>query len=468
MAEKDFRIESDTLGPVEIPKDALWGPQTQRSKNNFHTGSLMPIQIIRALLQIKRAAAQANMDTGSQTKEKGEAIVETIDQLLALSNEKLQQYFPLHVYQTGSGTQTNMNVNEVVANLANKNHEGLGILPNDDVNMGQSSNDTFPTAMNLVATQALDELKPSIEHLIKELTIKQDEYWTTVKVGRTHLQDAVPLTFGQELSGYISALNHDLSYIKELEETLYELPIGGTAVGTGLNAAKGMPEEIAQRLAKEYGHDFKVDTNKFFGLANHSGINVVHGALKTLASDMFKIAQDIRFLGSGPRAGLGELNLPANEPGSSIMPGKVNPTQAEAVTMAAMRVFGNDVTITMAASQGNFEMNVFKPVMIDAFLESADILSGTIMGFADKMIHGLTINEEQMKKDVDNSLMTVTALSPHIGYHAAAEIAQAAARENTTLREAALKSGKVTAEQYDEWMNPLEMTNAENTKPIDD
>lgn len=468
MSEKGYRVESDTLGPVEIPEGALWGPQTQRSKNNFHAGALMPISIIRALLQIKKAAAYANVDTKRETEEKGHAIIEAINELLALDDEKLQQYFPLHIYQTGSGTQTNMNVNEVVANLANKENPGLDILPNDDVNMGQSSNDTFPTAMNLVATQALDNLKPALKHLINELKIKQDEYWTTVKVGRTHLQDAVPLTFGQEISGYISALNHDLSYIDELEPTLYELPIGGTAVGTGLNAAPGMSEEIAERLSSEYGHHFKVDTNKFFGLANHSGINVVHGALKTLAADMFKIAQDIRFLGSGPRAGLGEINLPANEPGSSIMPGKVNPTQAEAVTMAALRVFGNDTTITMAASQGNFEMNVYKPVMIAAFLESADILTGTILGFADKMIHGMEINQKRMKDDVDNSLMTVTALSPHIGYHAAAEIAQAADRDHTTLREAALKSGKVTAEQYDQWMNPLEMTNALHDKPIDD
>lgn len=468
MPEKGYRIESDTLGPVEIPENALWGPQTQRSKNNFHAGALMPISIIRALLQIKNAAAHANIATKRETEEKGRAIIKAIHELLALDDKELQQYFPLHIYQTGSGTQTNMNVNEVVANLANKENPGLNILPNDDVNMGQSSNDTFPTAMNLVATQALDNLKPSLKHLIKELKVKQDEYWTTVKVGRTHLQDAVPLTFGQEISGYISALNHDLSYINELEETLYELPIGGTAVGTGLNAAPGMSERIAKRLSGKYGHHFKVDTNKFFGLANHSGLNVVHGALKTLAADMFKIAQDIRFLGSGPRAGLGEIHLPANEPGSSIMPGKVNPTQAEAVTMAAMRVFGNDTTITMAASQGNFEMNVYKPVMIASFLESADILSGTISSFADKMIHGMTINEKRMARDVTDSLMTVTALSPHIGYHAAAEIAQAADRNHTTLRNAALKSGKVTAEEYDKWMKPLTMTNALNTKPIDD
>ena len=468
MAENSYRIESDTLGPVEIPKDALWGPQTQRSKNNFHAGALMPIAIIRALLHIKKAAALANMKMGKQTPEKGEAIVKAIDQLLSLDDEKLRTDFPLHIYQTGSGTQTNMNVNEVVANLANKNNPGLNILPNDDVNMGQSSNDTFPTAMNLVAVGAVDNLKKAIKHLVDELLIKEKEYWTTVKVGRTHLQDAVPLTFGQEISGYISALNHGLDYLNKLEPTLEELPIGGTAVGTGLNAADGMAESIAKTLSKEYGHTFNVETNKFFGLANHSGLDVVHGAIKTIAADLFKIAQDIRFLGSGPRAGLGELELPANEPGSSIMPGKVNPTQAEAVTMAALRVFGNDTTITVAASQGNFEMNVYKPVMIAAFLESAEILSETTIGFADKMIHGMKINKEQMQKDIDNSLMTVTALSPHIGYHAAAEIAQLADKEGLTLRQAALKSGKVTEKEYDEWINPLEMTKATETKPIND
>ena len=309
--------------------------------------------------------------------------------------------------------------------------------------------------------EALDKLKPAVQHLINELKIKQDKYWETVKVGRTHLQDAVPLTFGQEVSGYVAALEHDLKYIEQFEPTLEELAIGGTAVGTGLNAAEGMPEKIAEKLSQAYGLKLTAKSNKFYGLSHHSGLNVVHGALKTLAADMFKIAQDIRFLASGPRAGYGELHIPANEPGSSIMPGKVNPTQAEAVTMAALRVFGNDVVVSTASSQGNFEMNVFKPVMIDAFLESADLLTGTTMGFADKMIHGLTVNEKRMKELLDNSLMTVTALSPHIGYHDSAKIAQAADKAGSTLKEAALKSGKVTEEQYDEWMDPLKMTNAD-------
>ena len=421
----------------------------------------MPLAIIRALLNIKKAAAQANLATGQITSAKGQLIVQAIDELLALDDEALRQDFPLKVYQTGSGTQTNMNVNEVVANKCKQLQPELTILPNDDVNRGQSSNDTFPTAMNIVAVEALDQLLPAVQHLIDELKVKQDQYWHTVKVGRTHLQDATPLTFGQEVSGYVAALEHDLAYLQTLAPTLLELAIGGTAVGTGLNAAPGMADQIAAKMSAIYGHHFTAQTNKFYGLAHHSGLAVVHGALKTLAADLFKIAQDLRFLASGPRAGYGELNLPANEPGSSIMPGKVNPTQAEAVTMAVMRVFGNDVVVSMASSQGNFEMNVFKPVLVAAFLESTDLLTGTITGFADKLVHGLTVNEARMKELLANSLMTVTALSPHLGYHASAKIAQAAAQNGTTLREAALASGQVTAAQYDEWMDLLKMTNVD-------
>ena len=465
MSEQDVRIEHDTLGPVKIPQNALWGPQTERSRNNFPSGELMPLAIIRAFLHIKKAAAEANVEVGDEPEEKGQVIVAAIEKLLQLNDSELQKDFPLHVLQTGSGTQSNMNVNEVVANLANKLYPGCNISPNDDVNRGQSSNDTFPTAMNIVAVKALDKLEPAIQHLIDELKIKQDKYWKTVKVGRTHLQDATPITFGQEISGYLSALKHDLAYLKELKPTLYELAIGGTAVGTGLNAAPGMTDRIARKLAKVYGHDFKVKTNKFWGLAHHSGLVVVHGALKTLAADLFKIAQDIRFLASGPRAAYHELNIPSNEPGSSIMPGKVNPTQAEAVTMAAAKVFGNDTTITFAASQGNFEMNVFKPVIIAAFLDSCDILTGTITGFTDKMISGLTVNAAKMDELLENSLMTVTALSPHLGYHEAAKIAQTADQDGITLREAALRSGKLTAKQYDEWMDFMRMTNLERTEP---
>lgn len=455
----EYRTEEDTLGPVKIPADALWGPQTERSRHNFPTGQYMPLPVIRALLNIKKAAAQANLELAQIDEVRGNLIIEAIDSLLALDDEELRKDFPLKVYQTGSGTQTNMNTNEVVAHKAHELNPDVEILPNDHVNMGQSSNDTFPTAMNMAAVDAVAKLEKATQHLIDELKVKQDQYWRTVKVGRTHLQDATPLTFGQEVSGYVSALEHDLTYLENLRPTLLELAIGGTAVGTGLNAAPGMPEKIAEKVSAVYGHEFTAKSNKFYGLAHHSGLNVVHGAIKTLAADVFKIAQDIRFLASGPRAGYGELNIPANEPGSSIMPGKVNPTQAEAVTMAAMRVFGNDVVVSMSSSQGNFEMNVYKPVLIDAFLESADLLAGTMTGFADKMIHGLTVNEERMAELLDNSLMTVTALSPYIGYHDSAVIAQTADREGTTLREAALKSGKVTEAQYDEWMDYTKMTN---------
>ena len=455
----EFRIEEDTLGEVKIPKTALWGPQTERSRNNFLTGRFMPIEIIRALLQIKKAAAQSNMELNQISEAKGKLIVESIDTLLALSDEDLRKDFPLKVYQTGSGTQTNMNCNEVVAHQAAKLNPELEILPNDDVNKGQSSNDIFPTAMNIVAADAVAKLEESAQHLIDELKKKQEKYWRVVKIGRTHLQDATPLTFGQEVSGWVSALEHDLEYLKQLDGTLLELAMGGTAVGTGLNAAPGFADVIAEKVGKVYGHEFTAKSNKFYGLSHHSNLNVVHGAMKTLADDLMKIANDVRFLASGPRAGYDELNIPANEPGSSIMPGKVNPTQAEAITMAAVRVTGNDVVVGMASSQGNFEMNVYKPVLIEAFLESADLLAGTMRGFADKMISGLTVNEARMKELVDNSLMTVTALSPHIGYHDSAKIAQKADKEGTTLREAAIASGKVTPEQFDEWVDPLKMTN---------
>ncbi|WP_125710816.1 class II fumarate hydratase [Companilactobacillus zhongbaensis] len=455
----NFRTESDTLGEVKIPETALWGAQTERSRNNFPTGEKMPLEIIKALLQIKKAAAIANKEVKSIDAAKADLIVEAIDKLLALDDEELRQDFPLVIYQTGSGTQTNMNCNEVVAHMAAKINPDIEILPNDDVNKGQSSNDIFPTAMNITAARAVDKLEESLQHLIDELKAKQEKYWKVVKIGRTHLQDATPLTFGQEVSGYVSALEHDLAYLKQLNPTLGELAMGGTAVGTGLNAAPGFADIIAKEMSTLYGVEFTADTNKFYGLAHHSGLNVVHGAIKTLAADLMKIANDIRFLGSGPRSGYGELNIPANEPGSSIMPGKVNPTQAEAITMAAVRVMGNDVVVDIASSQGNFEMNVYKPVLISAFLESAELLAGTMTGFADKMIHGLTVNEERMEELVNQSLMTVTALSPHIGYHESATIAQDAQKEGTSLREAAVKSGLLTAEQFDEWVVPIDMTN---------
>lgn len=465
MVNNDFRIEEDTLGKVKIPRSSLWGPQTQRSKNNFQAGEYMPLSIIKALLQIKKQAAIANKELKELSQQKSQLIVKAIDRLLSLSDKKLRADFPLKIYQTGSGTQTNMNANEVVSNLAFKISPQIKILPNDDVNHGQSSNDTFPTAMNIAASLAVKKLEKAVSHLTKVFKEKQKKYWQTVKIGRTHLQDATPLTFGQEISGWVSSLEHDLYYLKQLEPTLLELPIGGTAVGTGLNAAPGLADKVAFKLSKLYRLDFSARTNKFFGLAAHSPLNVVHGGIKTLAADLMKIANDIRFLASGPRAGYGELNLPANEPGSSIMPGKVNPTQAEALTMATVRVAGNDVVINMASSQGNFEMNVYKPVLIAAFLESVKILTETVKGFTDKMVAGLSVNQKRMSTLVQRSLMTVTALSPHIGYQASAKIAQAANKTGSTLKEAALKSGKVTENQFNKWVDPLKMTNIGATFP---
>ncbi|ETI99889.1 MAG: hypothetical protein Q611_LSC00194G0001, partial [Leuconostoc sp. DORA_2] len=456
---QEYRIETDAIGEVKVPLDAAWMAQTQRSLQNFPTGARMPLAIIRALLNIKRAAALANQANGSLDSERANAIVTTIDSLLTLGDVDLRKDFPLSVYQTGSGTQTNMNTNEVVAHLASQ--QGVAVLPNDHVNMGQSSNDIFPTAMHIVAVAAVNQVEIAITHLIDELRVKQVAFWDVIKVGRTHLQDATPLTFGQELSGYIAALKHNLDNIAAIRPQLYELAMGGTAVGTGLNANTALGAKIAEIISDVYGFPFTGDSNKFYGLANHTALNTMHGALKSLAADLMKIGNDIRFLASGPRGGYGELKIPANEPGSSIMPGKVNPTQVEALTMAAVRVFGNDTTITMASSQGNFELNVFKPVMIDAFLESTDLLAGTMTGFADRLVRGLEVNPDRMRELLDNSLMTVTALSPHIGYHAAAEIAQSADKNGTTLKVAALASGEITEAQYDEWMDFMAMTNLE-------
>lgn len=454
----EYRIEEDTLGKVKVPKKALWGPQTERSRHNFPTGPLMPVAVIRALINIKLAAATVNQVQQTLTPEKARLIEKASRQLLSLNDSQLMADFPLHVYQTGSGTQTNMNVNEVIANLCGQLDSKLTILPNDDVNHSQSSNDTFPTAMNIAATLAVLKLKPQVEHLIAVLTKKQEQYWDVVKIGRTHLQDATPITFGQEISGWVSALTHDLHFLDETSQTLLEVPIGGTAVGTGLNTTPGFASAMVAELSTAYGLPFKTQ-NQFYGLANHSGITATHGAVRTLAADLLKIANDIRFLASGPRAGYGELSIPANEPGSSIMPGKVNPTQAEAMAMAATRVMGNDTTIEIAASQGNFEMNVYKPVIIFSFLESVELLTGIMTNFTDKMVAGITVNQDRMNQLVDNSLMTVTALSPHIGYHKAAEIAQKAHEDGTKLKVAALALGYVTADDFDKWMKPIDMTN---------
>lgn len=454
----DFRVESDTIGPVNIPANVLWGAQTERSRQNFKAGNKMPLDVIRVLLVIKRSAAVANGQLRKLTEEKSDLIIKSADALLQLEDAELRRDFPLRVYQTGSGTQTNMNVNEVIAHMAKQLNSSLEILPNDDVNMGQSSNDVFPTAMNIAATQALKNVITEVQKLTITLKNKQDLYWETVKIGRTHLQDATPLTFGQEISGWVSMLDHDLGFINGTKESLYELPLGGTAVGTGLNTTKEFTEIVNDELSKYYQGKFNVKNNKFYGLAAHSAINAVHGTLKTLAADLLKIANDVRFLASGPRAGYGELNIPANEPGSSIMPGKVNPTQAEALTMAAVRVIGNDTVISVAASQGNFEMNVYKPVIIEAFLESANLLALTVNGFNEKMIAGMTVNEKKMAALVDNSLMTVTALSPHLGYHKSAEIAQKAQKQGLSLKEVALDSGEISESDFDKWVDPKKMT----------
>ncbi|USS88873.1 class II fumarate hydratase [Fructilactobacillus cliffordii] len=454
----EYRTESDTLGDVQVPKNALWGAQTERSRHNFPVGPLMPVQVIRALLVIKRAAAQVNDKDQKLAPEKAAAIATSVDQLLDLDDAALMQDFPLHVYQTGSGTQTNMNVNEVITHVVQQNQPDLTVQPNDDVNASQSSNDTFPTAMNMAAYQAVQALMSPLQHLITAFQQLESKYQVVVKIGRTHLQDATPLTFDQEVSGWRSTLQRDQQALQENAQGLLELPIGGTAVGTGLNTPAGFDEQMVQALSQAQEVHYRVG-NKFAGLSAHSALLNTHGAVRTLASDLLKIANDIRFLASGPRAGYGELTIPANEPGSSIMPGKVNPTQAEAMTMAATRIMGNDTTLTVANSQGNFEMNVYKPVMIATFLESVGLLTDLLPNFTDKMVSGIQVNRERMQQLVDSSLMTVTALSPHIGYHHAAEIANQAAQANENLRDAALASGYLTAAEFDQWVNPLRMTN---------
>lgn len=453
---QDYRIEKDSLGEVKIPKNVLWGPQTQRSRNNFKIGGPMPFEMIRALLEVKKAAAIVNKKNHEIANEKADLIVKTVDQLLA---GDYADAFPLVVYQTGSGTQTNMNVNEVIVHLAASIDPHITLLANDDVNHSQSSNDVFPTAMAMAAYDAVKKLLTVLSQFEKSLTAKAVEFRQVVKIGRTHLQDATPITFGQEISGWVSQVHHDLSYLEDGKRTLLELPIGATAVGTGLNTVTGFDTAMVQQLSVQKSVDYQLAANKFQALAAHSGLNFVHGILKTLAADLIKIGNDIRFLASGPRAGYGEINIPANEPGSSIMPGKVNPTQIEALTMVCARVFGNDTTISFAASQGNFEMNVYKPLIISSFLESANLLTQVIDSVDRHLIGGITVNRDRMSASVDDSLMTVTALSPHIGYEKSAKIAQKALHEKTSLREAAVGSGYVTQEEFDNWVDPLAMTN---------
>ena len=460
----DPRTETDSLGAVEVPGDRYWGAQTQRSLHHFRIGDpsteRMPIEVIRALALLKKAAARVNVSDGRLDRGIGDLIVAAAEEILAGS---LDEEFPLFVWQTGSGTQSNMNVNEVIANRAIEMAGGeLGskrpIHPNDHVNLSQSSNDTFPTAMHVAAVRELTEgLLPSVRELRDALDGKAREFADIVKIGRTHLQDAVPLTFGQEFSGYVAQLDADLERIEHSLEGLYELAIGGTAVGTGLNAPPGFGDACAAEIARLTGAPFRSAPNRFAALAASDAIVSASGALVTLAASLMKIANDIRLLGSGPRAGIGELMLPENEPGSSIMPGKVNPTQSEAVTMVAVQVMGNHAAITVAGSQGNLELNVFRPVMIRNFLQAARLLGDVCRSFREFCVDDLRVDRERVDELVHRSLMLVTALTPRIGYDKAAEIAEKAHREGLTLKGSALALGYLSEAEFDEVVDPQKM-----------
>ncbi|WP_054949315.1 class II fumarate hydratase [Numidum massiliense] len=456
----DYRIECDTIGEIKVPADKLWGAQTQRSSQNFRIGTeKMPKEVIRAFAMLKKGAALANKQLNNLEAEKADAIVQAADEILA---GKLDEHFPLVVWQTGSGTQSNMNVNEVIAHRANEilaeKGSSLRVHPNDDVNRSQSSNDTFPTALHVAAVIAVeDTLLPAIAKLKETLRHKSEKFQHIIKTGRTHLQDATPLTLGQEISGWYRMLEKDAQMVAESAAHLKELAIGGTAVGTGLNAHPDFGDQVAAEISEMAGKQFTSAKNKFHSLTSYDEVVYAHGALKALAADMMKIANDVRWLASGPRCGIGELTIPANEPGSSIMPGKVNPTQSEAVTMVAVQVMGNDATIGFAASQGNFELNVFKPVIIYNFLQSARLLADAIVSFHDNCAVGIEPNEEVIADHLNNSLMLVTALNPHIGYENAAKIAKLAFNENLTLKEAAIKSGLLTEEQFEQFVRPEQM-----------
>ncbi|MCM3125340.1 class II fumarate hydratase [Mesobacillus sp. AQ2] len=456
----DYRIERDTIGEIKVPSDKYWGAQTQRSKQNFKIGTeKMPIEVIYAFAEVKKAAARVNAASGKLSETKAKAIETACDEVLA---GQFDTHFPLVVWQTGSGTQSNMNVNEVVARRANEllaeQQAEEKVHPNDDVNMSQSSNDTFPTAMHIAAVKKVAaEVLPALELLKETLRKKEQEFNEIIKIGRTHLQDATPLTLGQEISGWKAMLEKDKQMIEDGLKYVRDLAIGGTAVGTGINAAKDFGDQVASQLSSQTGETFRSAPNKFQALTSHDEIVFLHGALKGLAADLMKIANDVRWLASGPRSGIGELSIPANEPGSSIMPGKVNPTQSEALTMVATQVFGNDATIGFAASQGNFELNVFKPVIIYNFLQSARLLADGMRSFNDNCAEGIEANLDVIAGHVDRSLMLVTSLNPHIGYEKAAEIAKLAFKENTTLKEAAIKTGYLSPEQYDEWVKPEKM-----------
>jgi len=456
------RTESDSMGNIEVPVDRYWGAQTARSLIHFDIGTdTMPPELIRAFGILKKAAALVNLDLGKLSPEKAKLIVQAADEVIA---GKLNDHFPLHIWQTGSGTQTNMNANEVISNRAIEIAGGVmgskkPIHPNDDVNMSQSSNDTFPTAMHIAAaTQVSQELIPSLEKLRDAFDAKAREFETVVKIGRTHLMDATPLTVGQEMSGWVSLLTRDVGRIREALWGLYDLAIGGTAVGTGINAHPEFAKRAAKKIAELTGLPFESHPNKFAALSAHDELVFASGALKTLAASLMKIANDVRWLASGPRAGFGELVLPENEPGSSIMPGKVNPTQSEAMTMVAVQVMGNDAAVGFAGSQGNFELNVFKPVIIFNFLNSVRLLTDACRSFREHCVAGMEIDAERIAQYVNSSLMLVTALTPKIGYDKAAEIAKKAHHEKTSLREAALKLGYLTEKEFDEIVRPEKMT----------
>ncbi|WP_342506853.1 class II fumarate hydratase [Sporosarcina sp. FSL K6-2383] len=456
----DYRIEHDTFGEIKVPADKLWGAQTQRSKQNFKIGEeRMPIGVVRAFAHLKKSAAIASHANGALSAAKMKAISAAADEVIA---GELDDHFPLVVWQTGSGTQSNMNMNEVLANRGNQLLEKWGeeerLHPNDDVNKSQSSNDTFPTALHVAGVVAVQQqLVPAIGQLKATLSKKSVEFMDIIKIGRTHLQDATPLTLGQEISGWHRMLEKTEKMITDSVESMKELAIGGTAVGTGLNAPAGFGDRVAEEISKAVGIEFTSAQNKFHSLTSYDEVVYVHGAIKALAADLMKIANDVRWLASGPRSGIGEITIPENEPGSSIMPGKVNPTQSEALTMVVAQVMGNDATIGFAASQGNFELNVFKPVIIFNFLQSVTLLSDAMISFNDNCAVGIEPNREEIANKVQNSLMLVTALNPYIGYENAAKIAKTAHAEGTTLKEAALKTGLLTEEQFDEYVDPSKM-----------
>ena len=459
-----FRTESDTLGKVQIPMDSLWGPQTQRSINNFKIGKegSMPIEIIYAYAILKKACAKSNYELGTVEKAKMELIVKACDEIIEGKHDK---EFPLVIWQTGSGTQTNMNLNEVISNIAHilegkkLSDSNKTLKPNDDVNKSQSSNDSFPTAMHIAAFKLVKEnVIPALESFHKTLIAKEKEFEKDVKIGRTHLMDATPLTLGQEFSGYASQIKHGLKSLQNSLDHLSELAIGGTAVGTGLNCPDGFDKLTVKNISKDSNINFKVAENKFEAIASHDAIVETHSSIKQLAISIYKIANDIRLLGSGPRAGFSELILPANEPGSSIMPGKINPTQCEAICMVCAQIIGNDYTLSFAGTQGHLELNVYKPLMASKIIESLNLLTDSVISFEKNCVKGLKANKKIIEEHLNNSLMLVTALNNKIGYYKAAEIANNAYRNGTTLKEEAIKSKYLTSNEFDQWVDPKKMT----------